>query len=168
MSKSTLFADDINLILVSPDLMQLKSNLVAVLGKIVDWFQANSLTLNQKRHILCILIQKRIIRIILNESPKISCQGLFRRLNILPFYSQYIYSLLLLAAKNASKFVINNEIYMINTRQSTNLHLPLIKLSKYKKGSCYMGIKLFNHLPQDVRKLLYDVKKFKVLAKNCF
>jgi hypothetical protein len=49
MSKSTLFADDINLILVSPDLMQLKSNLVAVFGKIVDWFQANSLTLNQKK-----------------------------------------------------------------------------------------------------------------------
>jgi hypothetical protein len=36
MSKSTLFPDDINLILVFPDLMQLKSNLVAVLGKIVD------------------------------------------------------------------------------------------------------------------------------------
>jgi hypothetical protein len=48
-SKPTLFADDINLVLVSPDLMQLKSNLVAVLGKIVDWVQANSLTLNQKK-----------------------------------------------------------------------------------------------------------------------
>jgi hypothetical protein len=31
--------------------MQLKGNLVAVLGKIVDWFQANSLTLNQKNQI---------------------------------------------------------------------------------------------------------------------
>jgi hypothetical protein len=60
MLKSTLFADDINLILVSPDLMQLKSNLVAVLGKIVDGFQANSLTLNQKGHILCILKRKWI------------------------------------------------------------------------------------------------------------
>jgi hypothetical protein len=49
MSKSTLFADGINLILVSPDLMQLKSNLVTVLGKIVDWFQANSMTLNKKK-----------------------------------------------------------------------------------------------------------------------
>jgi hypothetical protein len=77
-----------------------------------------------------------------------------------------MYSLLLLVAKNASKFAINNEIYMINTRQSTNLHLPLINLSIYKKGAYYMGIKLFNHLPQDVRKLLYDVNKFKVVAKN--
>jgi hypothetical protein len=47
MSKPTLFADDINLILVAPDLMQL--NLVAVFGKIVDWLQANSLTLNLKK-----------------------------------------------------------------------------------------------------------------------
>jgi hypothetical protein len=57
---------------------------------------------------------------------------------------------------------------MINTRQSTNLHLPLINLTKYKKGAYYMGIKLFNNLPQDVRKLLYDVNKFKVVAKNFF
>jgi hypothetical protein len=34
MSKPTLFADDINLILISPDPTQLKSNLVAVLKKI--------------------------------------------------------------------------------------------------------------------------------------
>jgi hypothetical protein len=54
MLKPTLFADDISLILDAPDLMQLKSNLVAVFGKIVDWFQANSLTLNvKKKLILC-------------------------------------------------------------------------------------------------------------------
>jgi hypothetical protein len=49
MSKPTLFADDINLILVSPDFMQLKSNLEAVFEKILDGFQANSLTLNLKK-----------------------------------------------------------------------------------------------------------------------
>jgi hypothetical protein len=48
MSKPTLFADDIYLILVSPDFMQLKSNLVTVFEKILDWFPANSLTLNLK------------------------------------------------------------------------------------------------------------------------
>jgi hypothetical protein len=53
MSKPTLFAGDINLILVSSDLIQLKSNLVAVFGKILEWFQANSLTLNlNKTHFM--------------------------------------------------------------------------------------------------------------------
>jgi hypothetical protein len=38
-------------------------------------------------------------------------------------------------------------------------------LSKYKNGAYYMGFKRFNHLPRDVRKLLYDINKFKVVAK---
>jgi hypothetical protein len=51
------------------------------------------------------MTQKRIIRAILNVSPKIFCHGLFRRM--LPFYSQNMYSLLLLVLRNASKFLIN-------------------------------------------------------------
>jgi hypothetical protein len=266
MSKPTLFADDINLTVIAPDSTQLKSHLVTVFGKIMDWFQANSLTLNlSKTHFIyfktkmiqpalstlkfkdkqinsadctdflgvtldsvlswqgqitkvitklnsaCYAIrtlksiltiedlkmvyfayahtiimyglpfwgnavdsgnvfiaQKRIIRVIFNVGPKQSCRELFRRLNILPFYSQYMYSLLLLVAKSASKFVINNEIYTINTRHSTNLHVPSVNLTKCKKGPYYMGIKLFNHLPEDIRKLLYDFNKFKVVTKTFF
>jgi hypothetical protein len=114
------------------------------------------------------ITQKRIIRILLDDSPRISCRGLFKCLNILPFYSQYMYALLLLVAKNVSKFVINNEIYMINTWHSANIHLPSVKLSKCKKGDYYLDIKLFNNLLQDIRKLLYDVNKFKVVTKSFF
>jgi hypothetical protein len=46
ISKPTLFADDINLILTISDSMQFKENLNIALGKIIRWFQANSLTLN--------------------------------------------------------------------------------------------------------------------------
>jgi hypothetical protein len=42
--------------------------------------------------------------------------------------------LLLLVAKNASRFVISNEIHTINTRQSINLYLPSVNLSKCKNG----------------------------------
>jgi hypothetical protein len=114
------------------------------------------------------IMRKRIIRVIFNVSPKISCRGLFRRLNILPFYSQYMYSLLLLVAKNASKFIISSEIYTINTRQIINLYLPSVNLSICKNGPYFMGIKIFNHLPRDMRKLLYDLNKFKVVTKNFF
>jgi hypothetical protein len=87
---------------------------------------------------------------------------------ILPFYSLYLYSLLLLVANNAFKFVINNTIYAIDTRQSANLYLPSVSLSKCKKGANYMGIKVFNHLPRDIRKLLYDANKFKVVITKFF
>jgi hypothetical protein len=88
------------------------------------------------------LTQKRIIRVIMNVNPNISCPGLFKRLNILPFYSQYMYSLMLLVAKNASRFVMNNEIYTINTRLNINLHLPSVYLSKYIKGAYCMGVEI--------------------------
>jgi hypothetical protein len=48
--KPKLFADDISLILATPDYIQLKDDLVAVSGMIIDWFQANLLTLNIKRN----------------------------------------------------------------------------------------------------------------------
>jgi hypothetical protein len=38
--------------------------------------------------------QKRIIRDIVNVNFKTPCHGFFKRLNILPLYSQYIFSLL--------------------------------------------------------------------------
>jgi hypothetical protein len=101
------------------------------------------------------IMQKRIVRAYFHVNSKMSCRGLFRRLNILPFYSLHMYSLLLLVAKNAFKFVINNKIYAIDTQQSNNLYLPSVSLSKCKKGAYFMGMKIFNHLPQDIRKLLY-------------
>ncbi|PNF16664.1 hypothetical protein B7P43_G06414, partial [Cryptotermes secundus] len=72
------------------------------------------------------------------------------------------------AYKNTSKFVISMEVYTINTRQSINLYLPSVNLSKCKRGPYFMGIKIFNHFPRDIRKLLYDVNKFKVVTKNFF
>jgi hypothetical protein len=113
------------------------------------------------------IMQKRIIRVIFNVNPKMSCRGLFRCFNILPFYSLYMYSLLLLVEKNASKFLINNNIYAVDTRQS-NLYLPSVSLSKCKKGAYFMGIKIFNHLLQDIRILLYDVNKCKVVIESFF
>jgi hypothetical protein len=264
ISKPTLFADDINIILTNSNPIQLKGNFNIVFGEILYWLQANSLSLNLNKtyymyfktktsqvddtpikynnnqinstyyvdflgltldatllwvgHInmaipklnsACFAIQtlksflpteelriiyfayvhslitygivfwgnspnsrsvfiaqKRFIRNVMNANPKASCHGLFRKLNILPFYSQYILSLLLFVVKSVQLFTINTEIYAINTRQSTNLHLPSAELTKYKKGVYYMGVSVFNHLPRDIRKLLYDVKKFKFVTKN--
>jgi hypothetical protein len=79
-----------------------------------------------------------------------------------------MYSVGMLVAKNASRFIMNSEMYTINTQQSVNLPLPLVNFTKCKKGVYYMGIEIFNHLPRDIRKLLYDVKKFKIAVKNFF
>ena len=42
----------------------------------------------------------------------------------------------------------NAEIHNYATRQQTNFHLPSANLTKYQKAICYLGIKVFNKLPQ--------------------
>jgi hypothetical protein len=102
----------------------------------------------------------------MNANPKASCCGFFRRLNILPFFSQCLFSLLLFVVKIYIFFTINTEIHATNTRQNINLHLPSVKLMKYKKGVYYMGTIIFSHLLRDIREMLYDTKKCKTVTKN--
>jgi hypothetical protein len=65
----------------------------------------------------------------------------------LPFYSQYIFSLLIFVIDNISLFKTNFELYEINTRNKNNFHPSQPRLSIYRNGVYYMGIKAFNHLP---------------------
>jgi hypothetical protein len=41
-----------------------------------------------------------------------------------------------------------------------------LNLSKYQKGVYYSGIKIFNHLPQNIKNLSCKVKKFKLALKR--
>ena len=100
-------------------------------------------------------IQKRIIRIITNSGNKDSCRNVFTKLNILPLQSQYIFSLLMFVVKNKDIF-------------KTNLHLPPARLKIFQQGTFYSGIRAYNHLPKNIKDLLYDVKHFKKVLKAFF
>jgi hypothetical protein len=102
----------------------------------------------------------------MSVNTKASCRGLFKYLNILPFHSQYIFSLLLLVVKNMCLFVLSTEVHIINRRQSIKLHVPSIKLAKCTNGVYYMGTVIFNHLPRNLRELSSDYIKFKSAVKN--
>jgi len=45
-------------------------------------------------------IQKRVIRIITSSRNRDSCRGLFKKLEILPLYCQYIFSISIFVIKN--------------------------------------------------------------------
>ena len=55
---------------------------------------------------------------------------------------------------------------MINTRHKADLFPPTSSLSKYHKGVYYSGIKIFNHLPQHIKQLSCNIKKFKSALKR--
>jgi hypothetical protein len=59
-------------------------------------------------------------------------------------------------------FTVNSEIYQIETTQHANLHQPTVNLTKYQKGVCCMGIKVYNALPLYIKKeviILKDLKR---------
>jgi hypothetical protein len=65
---------------------------------------------------------------------------MFRLLNILPFYSQYIFSVSMFIFKNMDIFILNSDIHNMHTRHGSDLHHPTYKLAEVQKGVVYSGI----------------------------
>ena len=81
------------------------------------------------------ILQKGIIRIINNTRPKDSCMEVFKSMEIMMLYSQYIHSLVLYTINNKYLFDTNNEIHKYETMNNNNLHHPIANLSKFNKGA---------------------------------
>ena len=112
------------------------------------------------------ILQKRIIRIITNTKPTESCREVYKKLKIMPFYSLYIYSLLLYVINNKGVFNFNNDVHKYSTRAHGNLHVPIINTARFKKGAYISGIEIYNHLPQSIKNLANDEKSFKLALKR--
>ena len=95
-----------------------------------------------------------------------SCRQLFKRLEILPLQSQYIFSVLLFVVKNKYLYTTNQEIHNVTTRSDTNLQPPVCNLTVFQKGAYYSSIKLFNHLPLKIKSLSNEIKVFKPALKR--
>jgi hypothetical protein len=90
----------------------------------------------------------------------------FQRIKNLAVLCQYIFSILLFVIKNNEIFLTNSEIHSIRTRYSANLHPPLLHLTKAQKGVYFSAIKIYNLLPQRIKKLSGNANKFKVTLKK--
>jgi hypothetical protein len=66
---------------------------------------------------------------------------------------------------HANIYIINNmQLYKMNkdihNYNNANLHPPNTNLTKFRKGTYYMGIGLYNHLPTNIKALKNDLKLF--------
>ena len=120
-------------------------------------FWGNSSNVNE-----LFILQKEIVRILANIGPRESCREVFRKMEIMTLYSQYIFSLISFTVDNKHVFTSNNKIHKYSTRNNTNLHLPTVNLSKFYKGPYTSGTRAFNHLPRHLKLLVNDVKCFKI------
>jgi hypothetical protein len=67
--------------------------------------------------------------------------------------------------KNTDEFITNSEVHTINTQHRSDLHPSSLNLTEYQKGVYYSGIKIFNYVTQNIKKLSWKVKKFKLALK---
>jgi len=102
----------------------------------------------------------------MNAKSRDSCREVFKNMEIMMLYSQYISSLILYTVNNKHLFNTNNEIHKYKTRYNNNLHLPIATLSKFNKGAYISGVKVFSHLPQYIKALIKDQKCFKSTLKR--
>jgi hypothetical protein len=122
---------------------------------------------NSSHSIQVFRMQKKAIRIIIGHDNRESCRNSFKELNILPLMSQYILSLLSFVSYNREQYFANSEIHNINTRHTSNLHLPRAHLNIYQKEVYYSCIKIFNSLPQDIKTYIDNPRTFKKAVKKC-
>ena len=109
---------------------------------------------NSPHSIKIFKMQKRIIRIMIGCKNRVPCKNLFRGLEILPFVSQYILSLMLFVVKNKNLFSLNSENHTKSKRQFNNFYHSITNLTIYQRGVHYMGIKIFNNLPAYIKRYL--------------
>jgi len=62
---------------------------------------------------------------------------------------------------NKNQFQMNSEIHNMNTRNNADYYQPLSHLTIYQKGPFYMGIKVHNGLPPEIKKFSHNIKIFK-------
>jgi len=107
-----------------------------------------------------------MIRIITNSRARDSCRELSKQLEILPLYSQYIFSLSIFVIKNKHLFSTNYQTHSVHTRFKTNLHPPTANLTKFQKGVYYSGITFFKNLSHNIKDPANETKLFQNALKR--
>jgi len=86
-------------------------------------------------------------------------------MEILDFYSQFMFSLLLYMLNNKHLFTKNLEVHINDIRSANIFHLHFINLTKYQNATNYAGIKIFNHLPTHMQCVANGIQILKLAFK---
>uniref|UniRef100_A0A8D8LJW0 Reverse transcriptase domain-containing protein n=1 Tax=Cacopsylla melanoneura TaxID=428564 RepID=A0A8D8LJW0_9HEMI len=104
-------------------------------------------------------LQKKALRATLNiKCQRVTCREKFKTNNILTIIGSFIMNTCVLLHKNIDSYP--KHIHQHNTRHKENLMIPRIKENSYT----YMGVKLYNSLPNDLKQL--ELKHFKTKIKE--
>lgn len=110
------------------------------------------------------ILQKRAIRLICGVPSRTHCRPLFIRLGILSLPSMYVLSTLLYIKQNLGHIIRVSDIHSYETRHRHNLVTNRCNFTSTQQSFQYVGSRLFNALPIEIRKL--PCKNFKRSIKS--
>jgi hypothetical protein len=69
--------------------------------------------------------------------------------------------------RNTHLYIMNQETQGVNnTRHNTNFHFHTVRLTAFRGGAYFMGMKILNHLPTNIKILLNRIVLFKPALKK--
>lgn len=97
------------------------------------------------------IAQKRIIRCIAGVPTAHSCKNIFKELRIFSLPCLYIFEICMYVFRNRNNFILNSEYHDVNTRQKNKFHVPYARLKVTSESPRFVGAKIFNHLPDEIK-----------------
>ena len=94
--------------------------------------------------------QKEAIRILARLDYRETCKQTFLQLGLLTLPAIYIYDCIIFVIKNKFGETVGETTGRV-TRQSENFYLPSHRIDKTTESASFMGLKLFNSLPSDLK-----------------
>jgi len=111
------------------------------------------------------ICQKSILRTIFRLNKRTSCKPLFKNYSILTLPSIYIFEIAKFVHSNPSifeKYKTNHNYHTRNNKKM--LQYPIHSHKKFETGPLYMGLKIYNHLPDSYKDL--PITKFNSKLKE--
>jgi hypothetical protein len=97
-------------------------------------------------------IQKQVIRSMAGVNLGTSCRQLFKELSILTIASLYILEVISYLRRYHQFVELNSNIHAYNTQRKMDIHIQSYKTDLYKRSVVNMGSKLYNELPDYIKK----------------
>ena len=111
-----------------------------------------------------IIQQKKALRIIADVPFRSHTSPLFKKFNILKLNDVYKFNLAVFMFKNRDKFICSHNI---NTRQREQSVTEFHRLTKTQRAVSFMGPRIWNSLPQEIRDIR-SFSRFKIFLKKYF
>lgn len=104
------------------------------------------------------ILQKKCLRTLLNKSQRESCRPLFTKLKILPLSCLYILEISCYIFKNKTNINTHSNDHSYSTRFNHHLKTPQNNLNVTLKGPISNGIRIYNKLPEAIKREITDYK----------